>query len=70
MTGIVALLEAASRHGRGLLVAGLVAGIAGGLVWPQGVARMAPLIGPVVVGLLFLAVLRLGPDGVLSLIHI
>jgi len=57
-------LEGCARRGRGLLVAGLVAGIAGGLVWPAGVAGLAPLIGPVVVILLFLAVLRLGPEGV------
>lgn len=55
---------ACARQGRALLVAGLVAGLAGGLVWPEGVARMAPAIGPVVVALLFLAVLRLGPEGV------
>jgi predicted Na+-dependent transporter len=61
MTGF---LRACERRGRALLVAGLVAGLAGGLVWPQGVARLAPLIGPVVVALLFLAVLRLGPEGV------
>jgi arsenite transporter len=53
-----------ARRGRVLLVAGLIAGLAGGLVWPRGVAAMAPLIGPVVVCLLFLAVLRLGPEGV------
>lgn len=57
-------LEACARRGRELLVAGLVAGLAGGLVWPEGVARLAPLIGPVVVVLLFMAVLRLGPEGV------
>lgn len=57
-------LGTCARRGRELLVAGLVVGLAGGLVWPEGVARLAPLIGPVVVLLLFLAVLRLGPEGV------
>jgi hypothetical protein len=66
MTGF---LLACARQGRLLLVAGLVAGLAGGLVWPEGVARMAPAIGPVVVLLLFLAVLRLGPEGVRAGLH-
>ena len=61
MTGF---LLTCARHGRLLLVLGLALGLAGGLVWPEGVARLAPLIGPVVVALLFLAVLRLGPEGV------
>lgn len=62
--GLTGFLLACARQGRALLVAGLLAGLAGGLVWPEGVARMAPAIGPVVVALLFLAVLRLGPEGV------
>ena len=61
MTGF---LLACARHGRLLLVLGLVVGLGGGLVWSEGVARLAPMIGPVVVALLFLAVLRLGPEGV------
>jgi len=62
--GVRTFLEHCAGWGRVLLVAGLFVGIAGGLVWPEGVAQLAPLIGPVVVFLLFLAVLRLGPDGV------
>lgn len=62
--GLSRVLLACAAHGRLLLVLGLALGLAGGLVWPQGVARMAPAIGPVVVVLLFLAVLRLGPEGV------
>lgn len=57
-------LLACARRGRALLVAGLVAGLVGGLVWPAGVAAMADWIAPTIVTLLFLAVLRLGPDGV------
>jgi arsenite transporter len=62
--GIGSVLLACARQGRALLVAGLVVGLAGGLVWPAGVAAMASWIAPMIVALLFLAVLRLGPDGV------
>jgi arsenite transporter len=61
---IGAALEGTARWGRALLVAGLVAGLVGGLVWPAGVAAMAGWIAPMIVALLFLAVLRLGPEGV------
>ncbi len=48
-----------ARHGRAVLVAGLAVGI--GL--PELALAMRPLIAPLVVFLLFLAVLRLGPEG-------
>ncbi len=57
---LVAFLSACARHGRWFLVAGLVAGIA----LPALAEAMRPLIAPMVVFLLFLAVLRLGPAGV------
>lgn len=61
MTGV---LLACARWARMLLVVGLVVGLAGGLLWPEGVARLAGYIWAYVVALLFLAVLRLGPAGV------
>lgn len=57
---LVDLLSLCARQGRWFLVAGLVAGIA----LPALAEAMRPLIAPLVVFLLFLAVLRLGPDGV------
>lgn len=62
MTG--AFLARCARHGRVLLVAGLVAGIACGILAPALAEGMRVLIAPMVVGLLFLAVLRLGVEGV------
>ncbi len=49
-----------ARHGRLLLVAGLVAGAA----LPDLALALRPAIAPMIVALLFLAVLRLGPDGI------
>lgn len=57
---MIGLLQACARHGRLLLVAGLVAGIA----LPDLALAMRGLIAPLVVLLLFLAVLRIGPEGV------
>lgn len=51
-----------ARHGRLLLIAGLVAGA----VSPALALWFRPLIAPLIVGLLFLAVLRLGPEGLAS----
>ena len=51
------LSAAVARHGRWLLIAGLLAGVA----VPGAAGAVAPLVGPLVVALLFLAVLRLGP---------
>lgn len=48
-----------SRHGKLVLIAGLVAGA--GL--PDLAQALRPLIAPMIVSLLFLAVLRLGPEG-------
>jgi len=48
-----------ARHGRLLLIAGLLAGA----VSPELALWFRPLIAPMIVGLLFLAVLRLGPEG-------
>lgn len=54
-----ALLAFLTRHARLMLVAGLVAGAA----LPELALALRPAIAPVVVFLLFLAVLRLGPEG-------
>jgi arsenite transporter len=59
-----AFLDHCARHGRVALVAGLVAGIGLGLVAPGVAEASRVVIAPMVVGLLFLAVLRLGPEGV------
>lgn len=48
-----------ARSGRWLLPAGVAIGLAA----PQLAGMMRPAIGPVVVVLLFLALLRIGPDG-------
>ena len=48
-----------SRHGKLVLIAGLVAGA--GL--PDLAQALRPFIAPMIVSLLFLAVLRLGPEG-------
>ena len=48
-----------AAYGRWMLVAGLVAGLA----LPDLAQAMRPAVGPLVVGLLFLAVLRIGPAG-------
>lgn len=57
---MMSLLAVCARHGRFLLVAGLVAGVA----LPDLAVVMRGTIAPLVVVLLFLAVLRLGPEGV------
>jgi arsenite transporter len=54
---IVRLLELAARHGKALLVVGLVAGIA----LPELANALKPHIGAMVAILLFLAALRVGP---------
>jgi arsenite transporter len=46
-----------ARHGRLVLVAGLVLGIA----WPALARAMQPLIVPMIAFLLFLAAVRIGP---------
>lgn len=56
---MIGALRFLARHGRVLLVLGLLAGVA----LPALAEAMRPLIGPLVVFLLFLAVLRLGPEG-------
>ncbi|MCB1407735.1 MAG: hypothetical protein KDK01_16170 [Rhodobacteraceae bacterium] len=58
------MLAVCGRNGRALLVAGLLAGLIGGLVAPDAVAALRGLVAPGIVGLLFLAVFRLGPAGV------
>jgi len=58
----VPVLAFLARHGRLVLVAGLVAGAAS----PGLALLFRPLIAPLIVGLLFLAVLRLGPDGLMA----
>jgi arsenite transporter len=58
----MAVLEFMARNGRMMLVAGLVAGIA----LPGLAVILRPWIAPMIVALLFLAVLRLGPDGLVA----
>jgi len=53
-----------ARQGRQVLLAGLVLGVVVGLVLPDLAGTLQKLVAPVVVTLLFLAVLRLGPEGV------
>ncbi len=53
------ILAFCARNGRLMLVAGLIAGIA----LPNVALLLRPAIAPMIVTLLFLAVLRLGPDG-------
>ncbi|MBR0558280.1 hypothetical protein J5J10_21515 [Ciceribacter sp. L1K23] len=50
-------IRLAGRHGRLILIAGIVAGVA----LPPVALQIAPYIGPLVAALLFLAVLRVGP---------
>lgn len=57
-------LDFCARHGRMALIAGLVAGVSLGLVAPELAQASRVVIAPMVVLLLFLAVLRLGPEGV------
>lgn len=57
-------LAACARRGKWFLIGGLVVGGASGLVWPGASEALAFTIRPMVVTLLFLAVLRLGPAGV------
>lgn len=57
---MTAVLGLCARHGRLLLVAGLIAGLA----LPSLAEAMRPMIAPTIVVLLFLAVLRMGPAGV------
>lgn len=54
-----AVFASIARHGKLLLVAGLVAGIA----LPDLALAFRPTIAPMIVALLFVAVLRLGPEG-------
>ena len=58
----MAILEFMARNGRMMLIAGLVAGIA----LPGLAVILRPWIAPMIVALLFLAVLRLGPEGLVA----
>ena len=51
-----------ARHGRLMLIAGLLAGA----LIPDLALALRPAIAPLIVGLLFLAVLRLGPEGIVA----
>lgn len=62
---MIRFLGFCARHGRVCLVGGLVMGIA----LPDLALAMRPLIAPMVVLLLFLAVLRLGPEGIRAGLH-
>lgn len=57
MRRLAALLSLAARHGRGLLVAGLAAGVA----LPGLAHAMKPWLPEMVAALLFIAALRIGP---------
>lgn len=59
---MMAVLEWIARNGRLMLIAGLVAGIA----LPELARVLRPWIAPMIVALLFLAVLRLGPQGLVA----
>lgn len=69
LANVLSLLAACGHRGRVLLVAGLALGLIGGLVAPHFVDRLRPTIAPIVIALLFLAVLRLGMDGVRQGLH-
>ena len=58
----MAVLAFLARHGRLMMIAGLLAG----MVSTELALLFRPLIAPLVVGLLFLAVLRLGPEGIVA----
>lgn len=58
----IRLLGLLARHGRYALLAGLAAG----LLLPDLAAAMRVVIAPMIAALLFLAVLRVGPEGVLA----
>jgi ACR3 family arsenite transporter len=62
---MIRFLSFCGRHGRVCLVGGLVMGIA----LPDLALAMRPRIAPMVVLLLFLAVLRLGPEGIRAGLH-
>lgn len=57
-------LQFCARHGQAGLILGLAAGILGGFLFPGPIAALSVTIAPIVIALLFVAVLRLGPDGV------
>lgn len=61
---MISVLAYLARHGRHVLLAGLCLGIGVGLAVPDIASALQILIAPVVVTLLFLAFLRLGPEGV------
>ncbi len=61
---IVGALDRLARNGRLVLLMGLVLGVLAGVALPDLAGVLQALVAPVVVTLLFLAVLRLGPDGV------
>ncbi len=56
---MLSVLRFFTRHGRLMLIAGLVAGA----LLPDLALALRPAIAPMIVALLFLAVLRLGPEG-------
>lgn len=61
---IISLLATLARQGRAVLLVGLALGIGTGLVLPDLAQALQIIIAPVVATLLFLAFLRLGPEGV------
>ncbi len=53
------LAAAVATRGRWALIAGLCVGLS----WPAAAEAMRPAVGPLVIALLFLAMLRIGPGG-------
>ncbi len=66
---LFALLDYLARHARHVLLWGLALGILGGLFAPQMALTLQWTVAPIVATLLFLAVLRLGPEGVRAGLH-
>lgn len=61
---LFALLDALARRARHVLLWGLALGILAGLIAPDMALALQWAVAPIVATLLFLAVLRLGPEGV------
>ncbi len=61
---MISALAYLARHGRHVLIVGLCLGVGVGLAFPELALALRIMIAPVVVTLLFLAFLRLGPEGV------
>ncbi|MEZ5873069.1 MAG: hypothetical protein R3D32_14755 [Nitratireductor sp.] len=65
MSAVLALFGLAARHGRGMLVAGLIAG----MVLPDLALAMRPWLQELVAALLFVTALRIGPKQALGAVR-